>query len=144
MSAYMVDCTIIERIVNWMRKDKDFLTYGKYNAPVKALAEIDPDDLDTWQRLAIAIQRMNFSAIEQRYDLKTAEEMLASVGTVDIKPFAPKDEDWVVYQHLRTLIYQCSEGDVDKGKLFAAIEEVSNILAHRIARRVLERKRGGE
>lgn len=139
MSAFIVNDKTINRILSFCFWTQD--TFLKLDIQ-RILNKIgfSVRDEEEQQKLGEAIRELNFESIRQRYgdkSLKEDKKYFKEYKFIDI----PLKERIIyqVYNHLRCLTYQLSEGNIPKTKLYKALEELENALAYSIANEKVEK-----
>ena len=83
--------------------------------------------------LALDLYRLNVKALSERYGKDEAEKW-GAFEFIKTDEFNESNKDLAqYYRSLRCFLYQCSEGNVPKTKLFETLDKLSDIIAHRIA-----------
>jgi hypothetical protein len=139
MSAYVVNDECINTIVTYLA---DGRRQWEQEHIQKALREQGTIG-DTFQeKLGNAMFELNCNAVEQRYGDNQAQEF----RTLDYsyKPFIHYS-GYSVYDRFREWLYQCSEGDIpESSRLYKAIRDVYDQMAHSFFRDLRDRKEGEE
>lgn len=139
MSAFIVEDTTINNVVNWLHSEKfnngsgAFPTYGRccklledsgYNLNEGTSYGEDKE----FKRLAEDMFVLNKLAVEDKYDNKTMNEM-SSNGF----KYENANSMTTIYQVLKSLHcwhYQCCEGNIPKqSNLYKTMDKVSEIMA---------------
>lgn len=120
MSAYIVDEKTINKVITFLDNDQEMRSYLHHQL------NIDLDTRDRAQDFGNKLMALNIQAVNERYEEHTPiipngyqfrYELTDRIGA---------------YKALRCLIYQCSEGDVPKTKLYNVLEDISSYMAHSI------------
>lgn len=128
MSAFQVSPTCIDAIVSGIW---DYLTDGGRDPAPRYQKEVGPIDLSSRTGLpflAQALADMNERALAARYGDKPsgAKHVLRLITGLD-RVF--------VIKQMACLLYQCTEGDVDQGPLYKAVEALKGDMAFDVVSR---------
>ena len=127
MSAFIVKDKTINRVVTWLKSE---VATSHYTLDQLA-RKYDIDFVsDTWdEKLANAMFQLNCDGVNARYGEGEAEKFRPLNFTYKPEIYFSRVQ---VLKSLQCWMYQCSEGDVPKTKLYQFFEEVEHHLALQI------------
>ena len=127
MSAFIVKDKTINRVVTWLKSE---VATSHYTLDQLA-RKYDIDFVsDTWdEKLANAMFQLNCDGVNARYGEGEAEKFRPLNFTYKPEIYFSRVQ---VLKSLQCWMYQCSEGDVPKTKLYQFFEEVEKYLALKI------------
>lgn len=123
MSAYMVEDNTINNIVSYLDK-------GQGMDLTRVDLDIFLNSDEAKQAFGQSLFDMNCEAVDSRYGEGESE----SFRDMTYRFTRTLPQIAQAYQSTRCLIYQCSEGDVPESSLFKQLTEISNVIAHKLAR----------
>lgn len=118
MSAYVVEEKTINKVITFLDNDQNMRSYLHHQL------SLDLDTRDRAQDFGNKLMALNIQAVNERY---SEHEPIVPNGY----QFHYELTDQIgAYKALQCLIYQCSEGDVPKTKLYHTLKEISDYMAH--------------
>lgn len=136
MSAYIVTDQCINRIVTYLYSGPN--RQWERRIVEEALTQQGSIGATFEEKLANAMFELNCNAVEQRYGDGQAKEFRDLDFTFKREYVS---SGYQVYDLLGEWTYQCSEGDVpENSKLFQAIDQIYNSMAHNFFRDLRDRK----
>jgi len=118
MSAYVVEKKTIDRIVSYIDSKPLYSTEGQY-------PEIYRNFLGDCNKLGQKMLNMNNKAVDQRYNENNPVELYRH-------SYESPRNLMQVYKSVQCFVYQCSEGDVVKSKLYQDFVKLEHRLAAEI------------
>ena len=118
MSAWIVDTKNIDRIVTYILRERS----DRFNI----FKTLNPN------KMGQKIWKLNHDAVNQRYNEQ-----------VKCPKYEYKIDDSTIYQQLMSLgclLYQCSEGNVPKRKLYKYLKKLENEMSYEIVSKLKEFK----
>lgn len=128
MSSWIVEDKNINRFLNWVYWCEDELSKNYTQGILKRIGfdlKSDASDVITdrkYKKLGKAMVKMNYDAVNYRYDKKTKPRAFK---------YNDKEDHRDIIQVLKSLecyLYQCSEGDINEQPLFIALRSIEEIL----------------
>jgi len=120
MSAYVVEEKTINKIITYLDNDQNMRSYLRHQL------NIDLDTKDKAFEFGKKLMALNIQAVNERY-----EDNRPVLGNGYQFRYELTDQ-MGAYKALQCLIYQCSEGDVPKTKLYEILENISHYMASSI------------
>lgn len=130
MSAYVFDNTQISKIVSYLTGLRAWHLYCR-DLEGMGYGQSQPDHLGN------DLLAMNQDAVMQRYPESDANNL---PGPINPQPYSYQSvicQMFEAYELIGSFIYQCSEGNVPETKMYEAVENIYNHMAHRLARAVI-------
>jgi len=120
MSSYIVENKTINKIVSWLFWNNDVILKDTIKSELKKLGKgFDLTLSENCEVLGLAMIKLNCEAVSQRYDEKIYEKAINGYKYEDIKV-----TELQALKALVCFIYQCSEGDVPKRKLYKVLSRI--------------------
>ncbi len=130
MSAFVVEHTTINCVLQWLKTDRDAEWDRKYMARA---AELDLNDPEFYQKLGMSMHMLNVQAVNERYRENQSPDVSYRFLEPAIMPTHNPSRIQVL-KSLRCLIYQCSEGSVPETDLYRALDKLAGSIALDIVR----------
>ena len=137
MSAFVVEPRTINRILGYLRESERAGQFmGGHSRRLLQSVEFDFLNRDDQANLGQAMYNMNVNAVSQRYpddSLNSLPGTYHKEGVLDsYKVELVHVSAAQAYKSLQCWLYQCTEGNVTKNKLFQAFEKIAESLANEI------------
>lgn len=131
MSSFIVENKTINRFLTWLYwiKSDEIYINRVYREFYKLKYKIDDNYEENlkekeFNRLGLNMLKMNYKAVNYRYNEKNKP--------IDFEFKYEKVKDVQVLKSLQCFIYQCSEGDIPKSKLYKVLIKIESVLKNAI------------
>jgi len=142
MSAFIVQDKTINQIVNWLIFDDDYPsaenTYGEVSKIIKDEFKIDFNHSEAREILAYKMYQLNCKAVDHRYNEQN-DDCSSNFKYL----FKYPTNRAQALKSLSCWLYQCSEGDIPKSKLYKVFKRVQSVIAYHIATSTPEYEQAG-